>query len=431
MATGLLRQIYPEERMSALSRLAELHGIALDYHDVRGKLHTVAETTLRALLAAMDVAAATDPEVESSLAAGIAVQWREIVAPAVVVRERSQPKLRVHLRAEWDAAPLQWRLFEERGTEHRGDLAPGDFPAAEGITLEGVELIARELLLPLQPPLGYHRLALHSGGTAIAETLLIVVPVACFSPPALADGGRVWGAAAQLYGVRSERNWGIGDFTDLAALVAIWAAKGADVVGVNPLHALFSHDPAHASPYSPSSRLFINILYLDVEAIADFVDCESAMALVGSAEFQGTLTRLRKSELVDYAAVAAAKLPVLELLYAHFRAKHLIPGSKRGDAFRGFCARGGQALRLHGLFEAIQEHYFAEAAALPRSNASPPSTPSASNTTSICSGRPICSSARSARKSSPSASASDCTWTLRCRSTAPARKRGPLGTCSR
>jgi len=103
--------------MSALSRLAELHGIALEYHDVRGKLHAVAETTLRALLVAMDVAAATDPEVESSLAAGIAAQWREIVAPAVVVRERSHPKLRVHLRAAWDAAPLQWRLV--RGTRHR------------------------------------------------------------------------------------------------------------------------------------------------------------------------------------------------------------------------------------------------------------------------------------------------------------------------
>ena len=350
--------------MSALSRLAELHGMALEYHDVWGKLHAVAETTLRALLATMDVAAATDPEVESSLAAGIAAQWREIVAPAVVVRERSQPKLRVQLHARWDAAPLQWRLIDEQGAERRGNLDPRDFAAVERTTLDGVDLTARELLLPVQPSLGYHRLALQSGATVIAETLLIVVPVACFSPPALADGGRVWGAAAQLYGVRSERNWGIGDFTDLATLVGQWAAKGADVMGVNPLHALFPHDPAHASPYSPSSRLFLNILYLDVEAIADFVECERAMALVGSAEFQATLSRLRKSELVDYAAVGGAKLRVLELLYAHFRAKHLIPGSERGHAFRGYCARGGEALRLHGLFEAIQEHYFAGDAAI-------------------------------------------------------------------
>ena len=350
--------------MSALSRLAELHGIALEYHDVWGKLHDVAETTLRALLAAMDVAAATDVEVESSLAGGIAARWREVVAPAVVVRERSHPKLRVHLRAAWDAAPLQWRLTEEQGAERRGNLDPADFAAAERTTLEGVDLTARELLLPVLPPLGYHRLALQSGGAVIAETLLTVVPAACFSPPALANGGRVWGAAAQLYGVRSERNWGIGDFTDLATLVGLWAAKGADVLGVNPLHALFPHDPAHASPYSPSSRLFLNILYLDVEAIADFVESEDARALVASAEFQAALSRLRAVELVDYTGAASVKLRVVELLYAHFRANHLIAGSERAHAFRGFCERGGEALRLHALFEAIQEHFFAENAAI-------------------------------------------------------------------
>jgi (1->4)-alpha-D-glucan 1-alpha-D-glucosylmutase len=345
--------------MSALSRLAEFHGIALEYHDVWGTPHAVAEATLRSLLAAMDVAAATDAEVEHSLAINIANRWRETIAPVVVVQERSQPRLRVHLRAAWDAALLQWRLSEEQGAEHRGDLAPGDFAAVERTMLDGVDLIARELLLPHLPPPGYHRLALQSAGAVIAETLLIVVPVACFSPPALKEGGRVWGAAAQLYGVRSERNWGIGDFTDLATLIGLWAAQGADVVGVNPLHALFPHDPAHASPYSPSSRLFLNILYLDVEAVADFVESESTRALVASAEFQAALEQLRKSELVDYTGVARGKLQVLELLYKHFRAKHLLPGSERADAFCSFCARGGEALRLHALFEAIQEHFFA------------------------------------------------------------------------
>ncbi|HVR94481.1 MAG TPA: 4-alpha-glucanotransferase, partial [Casimicrobiaceae bacterium] len=88
--------------MSALSRLAEFHGISLEYHDVWGTPHAVAEATLRSLLAAMDVAAVTDAEVEHSLAARIAARWRETIAPVVVLRERSQPRLRVHLSATWD-----------------------------------------------------------------------------------------------------------------------------------------------------------------------------------------------------------------------------------------------------------------------------------------------------------------------------------------
>jgi (1->4)-alpha-D-glucan 1-alpha-D-glucosylmutase len=350
--------------MSALSRLAELHGIALDFHDIWGAPHTVAEETLRTLLGAMHVAAATDAEAEQSIVARNAAQWHEIVAPVVVVREQTPPKLSIHLHAAWDAAPMQWRVNEEQGIEHRGALKPADFAVRERASVDGEDLVARELVLPVLPPPGYHRLAFHSGATVIAETLLIVVPAACFSPPALANGGRVWGAAAQLYGVRSRRNWGIGDFTDLATIVGQWAEKGADVVGVNPLHALFPHNPAHESPYSPSSRLFLNILYLDVEAIADFAECDSARALVGSAEFRDALARLRQSEQVDYRGVAVAKAQVLELLYANFRAAHLASGSERALAFRDFCARGGETLRRHALFEAIQEFCFAGDAAI-------------------------------------------------------------------
>jgi (1->4)-alpha-D-glucan 1-alpha-D-glucosylmutase len=228
--------------MSALARLAERYGIALEYHDIWGKPHPVTEETLRALLATMDVPAATDAEVEQALNARFAAEWREIVAPAIVVREQSPPKLHVHLRGEWQATPLQWRLVLERGAEHRGEMAPADLAVVERVTLDGEELIACELALPLLPPPGYHRLRLQSDSEDIGETQLIVVPARCFSPPVLANGGRVWGAAAQLYGVRSERNWGIGDFTDLATLIDLWAEKGADVIGVNPLHALFPHD---------------------------------------------------------------------------------------------------------------------------------------------------------------------------------------------
>jgi (1->4)-alpha-D-glucan 1-alpha-D-glucosylmutase len=342
--------------MSALSRLAEQHGIALEYHDVWGKPHAVAETTLRSLLAAMHVPVATDADVEQSFRAHIAAQWSEVVAPVVVMRERTQPALRLQLRPAWETPSLQWRLSEEGGGEHRGAVAPDSLITSEQFTLDGEGLIARELILPVHPPAGYHRLTLRSAGTIIGETTLIVVPDTCYSPPALQRGGRIWGAAAQLYGVRSGRNWGIGDFTDLATLVGLWSDQGADVVGVNPLHALFPHEPRHASPYSPSSRLFLDTLYLDVEAIAEFGECNEAATLAASPQFQARLAQLRNSELVDYVGVARAKSQMLEILYARFRSSHLLPMDERGRAFREFCSRRGKKLRLHALFEAIQEH---------------------------------------------------------------------------
>nr|WP_274709032.1 4-alpha-glucanotransferase [Variovorax sp. S12S4] len=149
--------------------------------------------------------------------------------------------------------------------------------------------------------------------------MVVASPGRCYRPPAVRDGGRVWGPAVQLYALRSPRNWGIGDFTDLDTLIDSMAGQGADVVGLNPLHALFPTDPQRASPYSPSSRQRLNVLYIDVEAVDDFAACEPARRRVESPEFQARLAALREAPLVDHAGVAAAKFEVLELLFDHFQ----------------------------------------------------------------------------------------------------------------
>jgi (1->4)-alpha-D-glucan 1-alpha-D-glucosylmutase len=141
-------------------------------------------------------------------------------------------------------------------------------------------------------------------------------------------------------------------------VVRLCGAHGAALVGLNPLHALYPHNPTHASPYSPSSRRFLDVLYIDVEAVPDFATCDSVREQVFSGSFQDRLHALRAAELVDYAGVAAAKFPVLEQLYGHFRRTELADaGAARAREFRAFQLAGGLALRQHALFEAMQEHF--------------------------------------------------------------------------
>ena len=111
--------------------------------------------------------------------------------------------------------------------------------------------------------------------------------------------GRWWLLATQLYGVRSRRNWGHGDFSDLFAMIELAAALGAGGVGLNPLHVLFAENPEQPSPYSPNSRLFLNPLYIAVDAVADSID--------GSPAITDEIARLRDAELVDYAGGARLK----------------------------------------------------------------------------------------------------------------------------
>ncbi|MGE5792443.1 MAG: malto-oligosyltrehalose synthase, partial [Bacteroidota bacterium] len=348
---------------TALEQLAERHGVALEYFDIWGNRHRAAPESLAAILNAMGVRTDGGPAAEAALAAEEATRWRRVLPAVMVVRaDRLPSRVRLTLPAALDDARLAWRVHEESGAEHGGELVPGALPVLESAApADGTaHYAARELALPVTPPPGYHRLEILHGGAALAAMPLIVVPPQCYAPPALAGGGRVWGVTAQLYAVRSERNWGIGDFSDLRALVEQWGARGAAMIGVNPLHALFPHNPAHASPYSPSSRLFVNTLYVDVEAVDDYRECEEARVYVRSAAFQARLKALREAELVDYPAVAAAKLDVLERLYGHFRRRHLGEGAQgtRAQAFRAFQAREGERLRRHALFEALQERFY-------------------------------------------------------------------------
>ena len=346
---------------AALERLGRIHEIAPDYYDIWGRRHEVSDASLRALLAALGVRAGTPREVEDSIRAAEFERWRTVVPPAIVVREEAAPwTIRLNLPAAEANSPLAWRLTEENGARSEGAFDPASPNVAESADLDGERFAARDFTLSVAAPCGYHRLAILRDGAMLGEATFVVVPARCFRPLAVENDGRVWGTAVQLYAVRSERNWGIGDFTDLATLLAQWGARGADVVGVNPLHALFPHNPEHASPYSPSSRCFVNVLYLDVEATQDYTECDEALAQARTPEFQSRLKALRDADLVDYAGVAEIKLPMLERCFAHFRSRHLASGTPRAQAFRAYQAAHAPALGRHALFETLQEHFHHE-----------------------------------------------------------------------
>jgi (1->4)-alpha-D-glucan 1-alpha-D-glucosylmutase len=175
----------------------------------------------------------------------------------------------------------------------------------------------------------------------------------CYQPAALCEGKRLWGLTVQLYSVRSRRNWGIGDFTDLRNLLEFTAAAGGDVVGVNPLHALFPDNPAHISPYSPSHRGFLNVLYIDIEAVPELAACTAAQRRLASADFQARLQALRAAEVVDHVGVAQAKFEILPLLFEQFRR---LTGT-RAECFASWRAAQGDALESHARYEALQAHF--------------------------------------------------------------------------
>jgi (1->4)-alpha-D-glucan 1-alpha-D-glucosylmutase len=339
---------------SPLQQLADLAGIVAEYHDIWGTPHATSDHSRRGLLKAMGIACDSDEDIAASLATWHVRHWLQRLAPVQVVPVGQSVRVRLHLPQSEMAIRLNWTLhLEDSLSQQQGSVLPTELPLLESTEFDGEPWQALMLELPAIDVPGYHRLQIGE-----RKLSLIVHPPRCHQP--LRDDERVWGLSLQLYGVRSRRNWGVGDFSDLREL-SVWGAQaGANLIGVNPLHALFPHNPRHASPYSPSSREFLNTIYIDVEAVPDFTTCGGARLIVEADDFQARLNALRNVEMVDYASVAQLKAIVLERVYRHFRKNHLQTETERGRGFRAFQAEGGSDLARFALYLALQEMLYAQ-----------------------------------------------------------------------
>jgi len=310
--------------------LAGLLGIETRHTDALGVVHEPAAETLWRMIAAFGLPADAD---QAAAALAEAQEVRPFGLDPLQVIAAETPILR--MRAS-EGCEIEWRCEFEAGGRAEGRVAvSGD-----------------ELRLPGPLPLGYHRLEL-KGAALEAGVTLAAAPSACYLPPSLRDGSHVWGLTAQLYSLNSARNWGVGDFTDLAQLCGAAGAAGAATVGINPLHALFASEPRHTSPYSPSSRSMLDYLYIDPTAVPGFAEDEAIQVLAPAS----SLAAVRDGPLVQHEAVAALKRPVLEALYRRFRERDLRRGavSKEGKAFRAFQREGGRRLAAFATFEALHE----------------------------------------------------------------------------
>jgi 4-alpha-glucanotransferase len=333
-------------------RLAALRGVGEAYYDYRGELRRFTADTRDALLAAMGCNHLDAAGLEREIDALYAERWRALV-PAVAVVRPGHMGVALALPSELLDRDLAFSIHLEDGTVLEDTVHAASLAEGERHEIEGRAKSRRLLVLPESLPSGYHTLRIAIDGLAPAECLLIVAPQRCFEPEQLSSGARAWGLAVQLYTIRSGRNWGIGDFADLRELVEHAARQGADFVGLNPLHALFAANPAHVSPYSPSSRQFLNVLYIAVPELPEYAESPELRHEVESAGFRQRLAQLREAPLVDYAGVSRLKLPVLERLFAHFRARHLTADTDRARAFRTFRRARGEPLRRFALHEAI------------------------------------------------------------------------------
>jgi 4-alpha-glucanotransferase len=341
---------------TVIERLARLRGIGDAYHDYRGELRHFTLETKQNLLRAMGC------KVDDPAALGLElrdleiVRWRKLL-PQVAAARSARIGIEVNVTAREFGSALVWSVQFEDGSRRGGTTSTADCPEIWRGEVEGSWVTRRRLELPLDLPAGYHELEAKIAGGTADRCLLIISPPRCYEPESIIAGRRLWGIAVQLYTLRSRDNWGIGDFNDLQTLIRWVAPHGAGFIGLNPLHALAPSDPDRSSPYSASSRHFLNVLYIAVPLVPEFQGCEAARERMAEPAIVQRLNELRGRDLVDYRGVAELKLDVLALLYRDFCNRHLAFGTARAQDFRAFTDAGGALLQMHARFDALDRYF--------------------------------------------------------------------------
>jgi 4-alpha-glucanotransferase len=338
-----------------LIRLAGEYRVGTGYTDWRGRHAEVSPDTIRAVLAAMDVDASSPAAVQAELAR-LGEEWSTRLLPPVIVHpavpaspDRPAGGASPSEPLRLPAADRVWVELDGGGTVPLRAGASGRRPHE---TL-GRDRMERDLWLPAEIPVGWHRLHAERGARH-ENAALLVAPRRLETPAA-----RAWGLMIQLYSVRSRASWGLGDLRDLADLVA-WSGEelGAGFVLINPLHAAEPVPPIGPSPYFPMSRRFAAPLYLRVEDVPEYAavaESERRRVCAPAAPLRsGGRDRDHAAGPLDRDAVWAAKLSALETL-------HRVPRTAPEEAeFAAFRAREGAALTDFATWCALAERHGAD-----------------------------------------------------------------------
>jgi (1->4)-alpha-D-glucan 1-alpha-D-glucosylmutase len=321
---------------STIDLIARAVGILSGYRDIEGAYIETSDTAKRAVLEALGLEIADRTSARRTLE-----ELRSRAAlpldPLVVAIELEP--CQIPLRVNCRIATLEIWVTDESG-------------ASRSIPCEVRRQHGDSVLVTPPFERGYYRVSLRTKAADVAATL-IVAPSRCWRPESLQNDMRGWGATTHVYGLRSDDDFGIGDFTLIGKAAEACGKLGASFLGLNPLHALFSADRTRISPYSPSSRLFLEPFYIDTRAAANRLGVPWTKCF-DDPHLPVLAAQIQNSNLVDYESVWRLKREILDRLWLQTKT------SPEQVAFAQFKRYYGESLARHATFEALSEYLAAK-----------------------------------------------------------------------
>jgi len=319
--------------LAQLQNIASALGISTSYWNLQGQEIVAQNDVLEKIITSFNLTDSTNlDDISHFLTQDY---WQQILQPVeIITQEKLQESSLLQFKINcpenhWDKngnKKLTWLFTLEEGTHFEGTFLIAEHEVIDQRVVEGQMYQTLQVTSTIRSDAiswGYHHLEIiDEKNNTLGKQKWIIVPSQCYRPELL-NHSRIWGSAIQLYSLRSENDWGIGDFKSLEALIE-WAQKNnLDTIGLNPLHALNLRHPQSASPYSPLSRLHVNALYLSIESIPEFDLWKQQHKTRWEMEIKPTVDNLNQPNQVNYPDVCNVKLSVLKELYIIFKQNEL------------------------------------------------------------------------------------------------------------
>jgi len=353
-----------------IQELSGLCGILPEYWDITGTKHIASLETKKAILRAMNMQIDTPDDVARQINELRWKRWKSFVDPVHVLSVNVYPIIvPVYIpvkEGEEKNLTVSLLIKEENGNEDKFHYSGDALHVSEQQLIDGMRFIKVNLSCDAKMETGYHALTvmcrhpetIFPGGSDVIQKTarLIITPDACYMPPGL-QKCRAWGLSVNLYSIRSEKNWGAGDFSDLQRIVEWIAGLKGSFIGINPLHAIPNSQPFGVSPYSPISRLYRNFIYLDMEKIPEVAASDELKKIISSKKYRQEIENLNKEALIAYERIASIKETILRKAFDIFHAKHYSRSTNRGKAFRKYLLEEGDALARFAAYMALYDHF--------------------------------------------------------------------------
>lgn len=320
-----------------LIRLAKMAGIATSYVGMSHDYHEIEDDVLVSVLAALGIDASDDKEIEDSLQSLCDERHQRLVASTVL-----------HIVGHDDTVLVNTAIMEvpsatitlENGEEYEGDIIIGPGGGAQAFEVNGTFMATAAVHLPSDLPVGYHTLHVRSGWRTQDATLISAPEKVDLLDPM--REGSLWGWMSQLYSIRSDKSWGVGDYHDLKDLLVESKRKtGADFMLVNPLHAAEPVSPLTPSPYLPVSRRFVNFTYIRPEDVDEYATLPAEDKAAVDALHSEVEPLNGDAQIIDRDAMWRTKMRALWMIYKAGRSQ------ARQDAFDAYKHSCGDELEAY------------------------------------------------------------------------------------